>query len=82
MAKRAEGTAKKAGFETSIKRLERIVADLEQGDVDLEKSLKYYEEGAKLIVACRKQLEEAETRIEKLRPSTDGLAAEPFEPDA
>ena len=81
MAKRAESTAKKAGFEASIKRLEKIVADLEQGDVDLEKSLKCYEEGAKLIVACRKQLEEAEARIEKLRPSTENLDTEPFEPD-
>ena len=81
MAKKDEGAEKKPGFEVSLKRLERIVADLEKGDIELEQSLKLYEEGAKLIAACRSQLEEAETRIEKLRPTADGLAAEPMEPE-
>ena len=77
----AKKTESKAGFEAGIKRLERIVGELERGDIELEKSLKLYEEGAKLIDLCRKQLADAETRIEKLRPTTDGLAAEPFEPE-
>ena len=47
----------------------------------MDKSLKLYEEGAKLIEACRKQLTEAETRIEKIRPKGDQLETEPFEPD-
>jgi len=76
MAKKA-----KVSFESNIKRLEQIVAGLEEGDVELDKSLKLYEEGAKLIEACRKQLAEAETRIEKIRPKDDGLETEPFESD-
>ncbi len=76
MAKKA-----KASFENNIRRLEQIVAGLEEGDVELDKSLKLYEEGAKLIDACRKQLAEAETRIEKIRPKGDQLETEPFEPD-
>ena len=76
MAKKA-----KVSFESNIKRLEQIVAGLEEGDVELDKSLKLYEEGARLIDACRKQLAEAETRIEKIRPKGDGLETEPFEPD-
>ena len=71
----------KATFETNLKRLEAIVAELEKEEVDLEKSLKLYEEGAKLIEACQKQLAEAETRIEKLRPTAEGLATEPVEPE-
>ena len=76
MAKKA-----KVSFENNIRRLEQIVAGLEEGDVELDKSLKLYEEGAKLIEACRKQLTEAETRIEKIRPKGDQLETEPFEPD-
>jgi exodeoxyribonuclease VII small subunit len=69
----------KQGFEANIKRLEQMVAGLEKGDVELEASLKLYEEGAKLIEQCRKQLAEAETRIEKIRPKGDRLETEPFE---
>jgi exodeoxyribonuclease VII small subunit len=71
----------KGGFEAGIKRLEQIVAELEKGDIELEKSLKLFEEGAKLIEACRKQLAEAQTRIEKLKPAGGALAEEPFEPE-
>jgi exodeoxyribonuclease VII small subunit len=68
------------GFEASLARLEKIVAELEQGDIELEKSLKLYEEGAKLIELCRKQLGEAQLRIEKIRPKEGGgLATEPME---
>ncbi|NIA21497.1 MAG: exodeoxyribonuclease VII small subunit [Anaerolineaceae bacterium] len=70
----------KVSFESNIKRLEQIVAGLEKSDVELDKSLKLYEEGAKLIEACRRQLSEAETRIEKIRPKGNGLEREPFEP--
>ena len=79
MAKKTESAEKKPGFEAGIQRLEKIVAELEKGDIELEQSLKLYEEGAGLIAACRKQLEEAETRIETLRSTADGLAAEPLE---
>jgi len=82
MTKSRKGAAKAAGFEANLKRLEQIVEQLEKGDIDLEKSLELYEQGAKLTEACRKQLQEAETRIEKLRPVGDGLDAEPLEPDA
>ena len=70
----------KVSFESNIKRLEQIVAGLEEGDAELDKSLKLYEEGAKLIEACRRQLGEAETRIERIRPKGNGLETEPFEP--
>jgi len=79
MTKPRKGAAK-TGFETNMKRLEKIVEELEKGDIELEKSLDLYEQGAKLIEACRKQLTEAETRVEKLRPAGDGLEAEPLDP--
>ncbi len=68
------------GFEAGMKRLEQIVAELEKGNIDLEKSLKLYEEGAGLIESCRKQLAETQLRIEKIRPKEGGeLATEAME---
>ena len=68
------------GFEAGMKRLEQIVAELEKGNIDLEKSLKLYEEGAALIESCRKQLAETQLRIEKIRPKEGGeLGTEPME---
>jgi exodeoxyribonuclease VII small subunit len=68
------------GFEANMKRLEQIVAELEKGNIDLEKSLKLYEEGATLIESCRKQLAETQLRIEKIRPKEGGeLATETME---
>jgi exodeoxyribonuclease VII small subunit len=53
-------------LEQSIKRLEAIVAELEQGEQELETALKSYEEGIKLARTCLEQLKAAELRIEEL----------------
>ena len=50
-------------FEECIQRLEKIVQQLEQGDVPLEKSLTLFEEGMQLSGSCRKELEEAEGKV-------------------
>jgi exodeoxyribonuclease VII small subunit len=66
-------------FEECIQRLEKIVQELEQGDVPLEKSLTLFEEGMQLSGSCRKQLEEAEGKVEILLKQNGKLQAEPFE---
>ena len=53
-------------FEKSLDELEKIVKELEGGDLPLEKSLELFEKGMSLSDACRKQLEQAETRVEML----------------
>lgn len=58
--------AKKASFEESIARLEKIVRRLEEGKVPLEESIKLYEEGMILGKKCRKILDEADLRIRQL----------------
>jgi exodeoxyribonuclease VII small subunit len=63
-------------FETSIKRLEEIVRELERGDAPLEKSLSLFEEGAALVSACEKLLGEAEQKVVKLSKGADGEPAE------
>ncbi len=59
-------------FEQAMKRLEDIVAKLEQGDLTLKDSLKNFEEGIKLSRICNQQLEEAEKKIEILVKGEDG----------
>jgi exodeoxyribonuclease VII small subunit len=53
-------------FEKSLKRLERIVKDLEEGNLSLDEALKKYEEGIELAKNCSKTLKDAKTRVEKL----------------
>ena len=68
-------------FETSLDELERVVKQLEGGDLSLEKSLELFERGVSLSEVCRKQLEEAETRVEVLIKRNGKLQAEAFRPD-
>lgn len=69
-----------AKFEEGLQRLESIVQELEKGEVPLEKSLSLFEEGVRLSTACRKELDEAEGKVEILLKQNGKLQAEPFEP--
>ncbi len=67
-------------FETSLKELEKIVAELEKGELPLESQLKSFEKGVGLSRECMKRLEEIERRVELLMQSSDGkMATTPFE---
>jgi exodeoxyribonuclease VII small subunit len=76
-----EGEKPAAGFEAGLQQLELIVKELESGDLALERALELFEKGMKLSETCRKQLEEAETRIEMLVRKGDKVQPEPFRPD-
>jgi exodeoxyribonuclease VII small subunit len=66
-------------FEESLKKLESIVDKLEKGDLSLEESLKLFEEGVGLSATCKKELEEAEGKVQMLIKQRDGsLKTEPF----
>jgi exodeoxyribonuclease VII small subunit len=66
-------------FEESLKKLESIVDKLEKGDLSLEDSLKLFEEGVGLSAACKKELEEAEGKVQILIKQRDGsLKTESF----
>lgn len=70
-----------ATFEESLKQLETIVAQLERGDLPLEDSVKIFEEGMRLSAECKKQLEEAEGKVELLVKRRNGaMEKEPFAP--
>jgi exodeoxyribonuclease VII small subunit len=68
-------------FESSLDELEKVVRELEAGDLPLERSLELFERGMGLSDSCRKQLEAAETRVEILIRNSGKLTAEPFRPE-
>jgi exodeoxyribonuclease VII small subunit len=53
-------------FEEALEKLETIVRDLENGQVSLNESVKYYEEGSKLMKYCEKKLTDARMKVEKI----------------
>ena len=66
-------------FEDSLQRLEKIVEELEKGDLPLEKALTLFEEGIQLSNSCRKELEAAEGKVEILLKQDGKLQPEPFD---
>ena len=75
-------TPKTKTFESSLEELERIVRELEQGELPLEKSLELFEHGVKLSRECQERLNQAERRIEVLMRDNQGRpTVKPFEPE-
>ncbi|HVW10879.1 MAG TPA: exodeoxyribonuclease VII small subunit [Bryobacteraceae bacterium] len=65
-------------FESSLDELEKVVKELESGDLPLDRSLQLFSRGMQLSETCRKQLEEAETRVEQLIRREGSWQPEPF----
>lgn len=59
-------------FEDALKRLEKIVTDLEDGNLSLDDALERYEEGIRLSKTCAKKLDAARKKVEILLKSEDG----------
>ncbi|MBB4093194.1 exodeoxyribonuclease VII small subunit [Ochrobactrum pecoris] len=70
-------------FEDALKQLEKIVDDLERGDVPLEESIRIYERGEALKKHCDTLLKSAEDKVEKIRIGRDGqpVGTEPLDPE-
>jgi exodeoxyribonuclease VII small subunit len=66
-------------FEDCLQRLEKIVEELEKGDLPLERALTLFEEGVSLSTTCRKELENAEGKVEILLKQNGKMQPEPFE---
>ena len=70
-------------FEEALKKLEKIVGELEDGNLSLDESLEKYEEGVKLSRLCAKKLEVAKKKVEILLKSEDGsMELKPFDEKA
>ena len=79
----ADDDVGKMPFETAMAELEKIVADLEKGQVPLEQSIIIFERGEKLKARCETLLNQADARIEKITLSAEGKVkgSEPLDVD-
>ena len=68
----------KRTFENALTKLDRITAELEQGDLSLDNSLKKFDEGVQLVKFCNEKLEEARSQGDMLLKKNDTLVAVPF----
>jgi exodeoxyribonuclease VII small subunit len=67
-------------FEQALTELERIVAELESGDADLERAVDVYQRGAALKAHCEAKLKAAQLKVEKIILGPGGaVGAEPAE---
>lgn len=64
-------------FEAALAELERIVAQLERGDVPLADSIRIYQRGAALKAHCDAQLKEAQLSVDQIVMGPDGPRVEP-----
>ena len=77
-----EKEKKEPKFEEALQKLEKIVEELEGGELSLEESLKRYEDGVHLSKLCTKRLEEAKKKIELLIKEDGRLFTKPLKEDA
>lgn len=69
----------KERFEDTLNKLEKVVSQLEEGDISLEESLKLFEEGIRLSRICNQKLDEVEKKVELLIKGKDGnIKTKPF----
>ena len=67
---------KEVSFEENMKKLEEIAVELEKGDLDLDTSVKKFEEGMRISKECSEMLEKAEKKITMLIKGDNGELTE------
>ncbi len=83
MTEAEEKPIDKMSFEEALSELERVVGDLEGGQIPLEESIRLYERGAKLKARCETKLEAAEQKVARITTGAGGAAegTVPLDPD-
>ncbi|MDR3240381.1 MAG: exodeoxyribonuclease VII small subunit [Clostridiales bacterium] len=67
---------KKLNFEQAMSRLEEVIAEMENSQTALERSIELYREGAELSLLCAERLSAAEKEITVLQRTTEGVFAQ------
>ena len=75
------GEKEKFDFNAGIDELERLVKEMEQGDLNLDRALKNFEKGITLVKKCQSELMMAEQKITKLTQEDNYQVGQPFNPD-
>ena len=73
--------AKKIDFEAALGQLEKLVEQMEDGELSLEDSLTTFESGIKLARDCQQALQDAEQKVQLLMEQNGELSSEPFRDD-
>lgn len=67
-------------FEEAVKKLGKIVEDLEKGDLSLDEALKKYQEGLEMARVCSQKLDSAKKKIDLLAKNKKGeFELKPFD---
>lgn len=69
----------KIDFDKSLSEIEKIVVQLESGNISLEKSLEAFEKGINLTKKCQAVLDEAEQKVKLLTSNKGKIASSPFD---
>ena len=77
----AENKDKLKDFEKSLQQLEKIVGNMESGELGLQESLEQFEKGIKLAKTCQDTLTSAELRVEQLIEKNGLQQTVPLEDD-
>ena len=73
--------AKPAGFEATLTELEKLVAQMEAGELPLEDALRNFERGVQLTRECQQELQQAQQKVEILMQRPNGATVGPFTAD-
>lgn len=68
--------AEKKSFEATMKELEQVIGQLEQGNLELDQALAAFEKGIKLSKTCQRLLTQAEQKVSRLVAEADGSVTE------
>lgn len=82
MNRNTHSAAAQPDFEKSLQELEKLIAQLERGDLPLADSLALFEQGVALTRSCHSALTQAQQRVEILLKDGDGERLRPFDADA
>lgn len=69
-------------FEKTLAELEKLVVNLEEGNLSLDESLTGFKQGIELTRQCQAVLDNAQQTVEQLLDIEDEESLKPFEPDA
>ena len=81
MSAKRSAAEKEVPFEEALERLEKLVGDLEGGNLPLEDSLRTFEEGVRLVRVCSERLKAAELRIRQVEETQEGVTERSLDPD-
>lgn len=70
---------KQVSFEKALEKLEKLVTEMESGELSLEKMMNHFEEGTELVKYCEGKLNEVEQKIEVLVKKGEELRTEPLD---